>query len=412
MATTVNSQDSETRLKAQPHPRHLRILGYTPSYLPVAGGAQYGLHELYTRLARDAELTLVTPIYHDAEDKSGKDGYFAGEEVFRTIRYKRFPMWLARLAERNESAGKCVSLLGQVGTALHMAWYALRLKPDVIHLNYLVSSYPTARLLGWLGIRTPIVLSLIGRPDVFAEDNGDYRRYRHVFRWMHSRVAAGIYQTPSVMGKTPPDARWMQIPYGVKTDELPVAPARTGPRRRWGTLSRLASNKRVDWVLRAFAEVRQRHPDATLDIVGTGPERDRLLRLAGELGLGESVKFRGYVAEADLGRVLGEMDCFAFASESETFGIVLAQAMSIGLPIAVTASSCLPEVVTDGKNGFVGANTPAGLAEAMLRLMDSPDAADRMARENRRKAVEEYDWNVIAAQYMRVFRQVAGKAEE
>lgn len=393
-------------------PKQLRILGYTPRYLPLAGGAEYGLRELYVRLAGKADLTLLTPLYHNADEYSGRDSYFSGEGTFRIIRYKRFPLWMERWTERSEPVRKCVSLLGQVSTALHVAWNAFRLKPDVIHLNYLVSSYPSARLLKWLGIRAPIVLSLIGRPDVFADDNEDYRRYRRVFDWMHARVDAGIYQTPSVMGKMPSDARWIRIPYGVKTDELPPAPPRNAPRLHWGTLSRLAVNKRVDWVLRAFALVRERHPGATLDIVGNGPERERLVRLCEELGLGPSVRFLGYVAETDLGRVLGEMDAFAFASASETFGIVLAQAMSAGLPIAVTGSSCLPEVVEDGRNGFVGANSPEGLADAMLRLMDHPEAADRMARENRRKAVEEYDWNGIAAQYLQVFRHVAGKEPE
>ena len=386
----------------------LRVLGYTPRYLPLSGGAEYGIYELYRRLAGEVEPILLTPV-HSLEGNDSADGYFLENAPFRTIRYKRFPVWLERWAARNETVRKAVSALGQISTALHVLFYTLALKPDVIHLNYLVSSYPSARLLKALGIRRPLVLSLIGRPDVFSPSNEDYRRYRRTFDWMFRHVDAGIYQTPSVMGDAPRSERWLQIPYGVKTDELRPHSSDAPRRSRWGTLSRLAANKRVDWVLKAFARVYDRHSEASLEILGTGPERNALEALADSLGIRNAVRFRGYVGEKDLDAALGQLDYFVFASESETFGIVLAQAMAAGLPIAVTDSSCLPEVVVDGENGCVGANTPEGLAAAMLRLMESPETADRIARTNRLKAETVYDWNRIAGRYACLFARLAGK---
>lgn len=392
------------------HRKHdpLRILCYTPRYLPLSGGAEYGIYELYSRLSKHVEPILLTPV-HTLEDNESADRYFLSAPPFRTIRYKRFPVWLEKWAGRNESVQKFVSLLGQISTALHVVFYAFMLKPDVIHLNYLISSYPSARLLHALGVRRPIVLSLIGRPDVFSPANEDFRNHRQTFDWMLHHVDAGIYQTPFVMGSTPLPAHWLQIPYGVKTAEFHPRSSPPPRRKRWGTLSRLAANKRVDWVLRAFARVLVRHPDSSLDILGTGPERSNLEALVDSLGIRHAVRFLGYVEEKDLDAAFSQMDYFAFASESETFGIVLAQAMAAGLPIAVTDSSCLPEVVTDGENGCVGSNSPEGLADAMLRLMESPETADRIARANRRKAEEEYDWDRIANRYAQLFCRLVQK---
>lgn len=386
----------------------LRILGYTPRYLPLSGGAEYGIFELYSRLSKFVEPILLTPV-HTLADNDSPDSYFLENTPFRTIRYKRFPVWLETWAGRNETVQKIASAIGQIATALHLLWFAIVLKPDVIHFNYLVSSYPSARLLKAFGVRRPIALSLIGRPDVFSPANADFRLHRRVFDWMFRRVDAGIYQTPSVVEAAPRSPHWIQIPYGVKTNEFNPRPDAAPRQKRWGTLSRLAANKRVDWVLMAFARVLERHPDSTLEILGTGPERQNLETLAESLGIRNAVRFRGYVGEKDLGEALTHMDFFAFASAAETFGIVLAQAMAAGLPIAVTDSSCLPEVVENGVNGFVSPNSPDGLADAMLRLMASPETADRIARTNRKKAETVYDWNRIAERYADLFSCLAKK---
>lgn len=133
----------------------------------------------------------------------------------------------------------------------------------------------------------------------------------------------------------------------------------------------MINRKRVDVLLRAFAIVRHRSPAARLTLVGGGPLEGELRKLATELQLDDAVRFTGLIIQYPFDE-LKHSDIFVSASESESFGLVFAEAMSFGLPVVACRVGGIPEVVADGKTGLlVEANDPSSLAGALLTLLEN-----------------------------------------
>ena len=135
------------------------------------------------------------------------------------------------------------------------------------------------------------------------------------------------------------------------------------------TVGRLVDLKDHPTLIRAFARVRESH-EATLQIVGAGPNKDRLAALAGELGVSEDVLLLGW--HDDPYSVLQESDIFVLSSTTEGFGIVLVEALACGLPAVSTDCKGGPrEILEDGRSGLlVPVGDPEPMAAAILRLIE------------------------------------------
>jgi glycosyltransferase involved in cell wall biosynthesis len=138
------------------------------------------------------------------------------------------------------------------------------------------------------------------------------------------------------------------------------------------SIGRLVWEKGHQDLLRAMALLRRRAaPEARALIVGQGPEERRLRGVARDLGLGESVEFRGFVPHDGIASLLAGASCLVLASLptqywEEQFGMVLAEAMAAGLPIVAAESGAIPEVL-DGYGQLFAPGDWVGLAEALTR---------------------------------------------
>ncbi|MGB4440645.1 MAG: glycosyltransferase [Coriobacteriia bacterium] len=140
---------------------------------------------------------------------------------------------------------------------------------------------------------------------------------------------------------------------------------------------RLGHEKNIDVVVKAFALMLEQHPAYHLDILGDGPAREGLVRLAEQLGIADRVHLGGFMDRHMLGKTYCEYDAFVTASTIETQGIVLLEAMAAGLPIAGVRALAIPELVVDGRDGLlVEPGDERALAGAMGRLI-----ADQALRE-------------------------------
>lgn len=139
----------------------------------------------------------------------------------------------------------------------------------------------------------------------------------------------------------------------------------------------LKYEKGFDTLIRAFSIVREQNPEASLLIMGDGPEREALREQIQRLGLENSVTLYGRYNREEFAEKLRESDVFVLASRSETFGVVYAEAMAAGLP--VIASRCGgPEDFVNERNGLlVPVDDVQSLTEAMLRMLASSDRYDR-----------------------------------
>jgi 1,2-diacylglycerol 3-alpha-glucosyltransferase len=142
-------------------------------------------------------------------------------------------------------------------------------------------------------------------------------------------------------------------------------------------ISRVAHEKNIDFVLEALARVRRAVPDVLLVIAGEGPALPHLERLAGRLGLGAHVLFVGYLdREQALLDCYRAGDAFVFASRTETQGLVLLEALALGVPVVSTAVMGTADVLKGVRGALVAPDDVAGFAAAVTRVL-SDDALRR-----------------------------------
>lgn len=136
-------------------------------------------------------------------------------------------------------------------------------------------------------------------------------------------------------------------------------------------VGRLSPEKSLDVLLLAFAQVLSALPAARLVLVGGGPQADELKALAGELGLGDAVIFAGSMGQETLAEQYARATCLVLPSRSEPWGLVVNEALHYGCPVIVSDHcGCVPELVIDGKSGYVFQTDNAGdLSNKMLKLI-------------------------------------------
>jgi L-malate glycosyltransferase len=138
-----------------------------------------------------------------------------------------------------------------------------------------------------------------------------------------------------------------------------------------GTAARLTEAKGLRYLILAVAQLIDRHPEIRLIIAGEGELENELRQLVLDLGISKHVVFAGYVT--DLQNLLCLMQIFVLPSIQEPFGLVCAEAMSLGKPIVGTNVGGIPEQVVHGLTGFiVPPANPDALADSIDRLLSDP----------------------------------------
>jgi len=169
-------------------------------------------------------------------------------------------------------------------------------------------------------------------------------------------------------------------------------------------VGRLVRVKRFDLLLRAFAEVRKQRV-MNLVILGEGPERRTLLRLAGRLGIAGDVSLPGFVSNP--WAYMQRARVFVLTSKTEGFGNVLVEAMACGCPVISTDSGGPLDIISHDKNGIIVADNPHAIAAAILKLFG--DAAKRKWLIRAAASdLNRYRPERICGQFCRLFDAVLG----
>lgn len=163
-------------------------------------------------------------------------------------------------------------------------------------------------------------------------------------------------------------------------------------------VGRLSAEKQVDRIKMVLEAI----PNARLALVGDGPYREELeAHFAGT-----HTYFVGYLHGEELGAAYASADAFIFPSRTETLGLVLLEAMAAGCPVLAANAGGIPDIVTDGDNGFLF--DPAddqGLIKATERLLANQIERERL-RRNARQEAERWGWAAATRQLQGFYRQV------
>jgi glycosyltransferase involved in cell wall biosynthesis len=168
-----------------------------------------------------------------------------------------------------------------------------------------------------------------------------------------------------------------------------------------GFVGRLAEEKGVDLLLHALRDL----PDAAAVLVGDGPDRGALERLAVELGLADRVVFAGW--SDDVRRLLPTFDVLAQPSRREGFGISIVEAMLAELPVVATDAGGMAEVVADGVTGFtVAAENAPALGAALGTLLADPERRREMGARGREIALQHFAAEAMAGSFARLYGRI------
>ena len=300
--------------------------------------------------------------------------------------------------------------------ATKMAEVAAHAKLDLLHVHYALPHAISAILAremgnGSSGRKLKVVTTLHGTDITIV---GQDRSYLPITRW-------GIEQSDAVTAVS----RYLQDvtvrEFGVRrsidvipnfVDTTAYRPGGASPFAR--TLARPGealvvhvSNfrpvKRIADVLAIFDAIRREIP-ARLLLIGDGPDRSLADRLAREGGFEDSTTFLGNVAAIET--ILPAACLMLLPSDAESFGLAALEAMACGVPVIGTAAGGLPEVVTDGVNGFLRPVADvAGMAQAALRLLRDDALWKSFSQESRRKAEQEFPTGSIVARYRALYER-------
>jgi glycosyltransferase involved in cell wall biosynthesis len=362
----------------------VRVALFTNNYLPFCGGVTVSVETLRQGLeARGHEVWVFAPHFPGAEESSP-----------RVVRYPSLP------AATYPEFAVAVPWAPGIGRLVR------RLDFDVFHAHHPFLLGPVARRLA-RRTRRPVVFTYHTRYEKYAH----YvpitpRLVRGAAVALSRRFAAGCdaVVAPSALIRDELRGRGVRTRIAVIPTGIDLGRFRPGARREARAalgldaesavvlyVGRLDREKSVDRVLAAFAHIAATVPAARLVLAGQGTEGGRLRAEVGASRLARRVHFLGVLPHDALPPVYQAADVFLFASETETQGLVLAEAAACGVPsVAVSAPGC-DEVVRDGATGLLTKPEPLALAEGAIGLLLDEERRRHMGERARAVAVHEFD---------------------
>jgi glycosyltransferase involved in cell wall biosynthesis len=270
------------------------------------------------------------------------------------------------------------------------------LEPDLLHALHLTSYGFLAGLSGF----QPSIVSVWGTDVLEAPHLSPLHRWitKHALAHAGAVTATGLRLAEATLPFMPEGKGVSVIPYGVDVEQFQREPAAkstdaAGRTVTVGAVARLSPEKGLDVLLRASAKLRERGIDVCVLLVGDGPIRDELMRLAAELKVEDSVEFTGAIAHEEVPTILQRMDIFAIPSTWEGFGVAALEASAMELPVVGSRIHGLPDVVVEGETGLlVPPADPVLLADAIAKLAHDPPLRQRMGQAGRAFVLREYRW--------------------
>jgi 1,2-diacylglycerol 3-alpha-glucosyltransferase len=144
-------------------------------------------------------------------------------------------------------------------------------------------------------------------------------------------------------------------------------------------VGRLGNEKSVDFLIKAFQKVHDKDPLANMVLVGDGPEKENLKQLTKVLNIERNVYFTGLIDQKDISKVYTDASVFVFASQTETQGIVILEALASGLPVVAINDAVYDGIIKNKMNGILVSNDTDQFANECLSLLNTPSYRRRLS---------------------------------
>lgn len=174
------------------------------------------------------------------------------------------------------------------------------------------------------------------------------------------------------------------------------------------SVAELHERKGLKHLIKAMPAILEKDENVKLVLVGTGPAREDLERLALKEGVIDDVLFLGF--KKNIPHIMASSDLFVLPSEKEAFGLVLLEAGIAGLPIVASNVGGIPEIIEDNVNGtLVPPENPGKLAEAILELFNNDFKRKKYIEEGYKKVKNRFDAKIMAEKTSKVYDEMLNK---
>ena len=312
-------------------------------------------------------------------------------------------VWRTWFPARNP-AGWVAHAMGSIPTLKRVARTA-----DVLHAQAFSSVLPC--LAARRGSGAPVVATWHTSHFLTRAETGVWRP---TFRWMlrHTDYNLAASAEIAAVGETiAPDVHVEALTNGVDTGIFqrvePALPPPSPGIRRIVVPRRLFPKNGVEYALRALPRILE-EVEVEMVLVGDGPERGRLERLAGELGVAERTRFLGARPNREMPGLLCSGEVALFPSLMEATSVAALECLACEVPVAASRVGGLPEIVDAGVGALFEPADPDSLARSVIELLGDPDLRSR-GREGRARVVASWSNDRLARRHLEIYESLRGR---
>lgn len=370
----------------------MKVLMLNHEFPPVGGGASSVTFELSRQLVRTGHSVDVVTMHYDNLPRFET---VEGVNIYRTPAVRRKP----DICYTHEMATYIL------GALIKTIGLAKRNRYDIIHCHFIIPAGPLAWLVSKVA-DIPFLITSHGsdvpghNPDRFTIA---HRLAAPLWRFLAKRPA--LLTAPSgslkaLIEKNCPDARVRVIPNGIYTERLKPAEKT----KSILMCSRIYSFKGFQYAVEAVKDI---DPAWQVNIVGEGPYMPQLKRLAE--GRRPSIKFWGWLNRDsdELKNLYESSSIFIFPSQAESFGLVIAEAMSAGNAVIASDIPAHREVLAD-TGLYVETRNPQQIRTQLQKLISNGNLCRELGEKARLRVCENFDWSIVVKKYLDCYHTVLG----
>ena len=382
----------------------LDICVLNPFFYPYAGGTERVLYEVYRRLAKRHNITVISGALESKNRESTDE--LEGIRIVRLktthIRFPSLPMPFPAMqglpgAVQKEGAdlyhinNRYLYFLNTINAIRKLKKTLALTLHDAMPRNigaitdsggYLYEMMWGRKLMGYADL-----ITAVSKNTLVTTVPGRYRERAYV---LYNGVDAKSYKH---RGKK--DAKVRKLRGGIGIDENTISIMNTG---------RLVAQKGQVYLLRAVAEFKRRRKDldVNLMVVGRGYLKETLEYMAGDLGISDRFCIMTGINERDMPYYYNAADIFVSASLYEPASLSVMEALASETPVVATKVGGVPEMI-GGCGAYARPKSVAGISNGIESIIDNKKRAQRLAEKGRELMIREHDWDRIAREYEQRF---------